>query len=350
MPRRAERGADRREGRRPRRSRRPRSGAAARASRRRPRSTPPPCVSMLSRARAWMRPTSSGSRPTATTGASRRPRFTIAWSAGKIFLKARSPVAPKITSASEGARSRQSPFAFSRWPPNSARSAESRRFPNSSGAARAEALVERRGQHVRRHAGLHRGLDRPAPLAGIRDAALEARELRVLAQRARREVEQPGADHAAAPPQLGDLGQVERVLEVLGMRERRRLGVVALRAPARVGVAQEVEALGVGRHQPVLDAVVHHLDEVPRAVGSAVEEAALAAARRAVASRVYGAPHPRRAPASRRSARAAARSPPRRRSSGSSRARAPTRRRSCRRPRSGARARAASRARTRSSW
>ena len=59
---------------------------------------------MLSRARAWMRIASSGSRPTATTGASSRPRFTIACRAGKIFLKARSPVAPKITNASDGLR------------------------------------------------------------------------------------------------------------------------------------------------------------------------------------------------------------------------------------------------------
>src|SRR5882762_3828120 len=35
------------------------------------------------------------------TGTFRCPRLTIAWSAGKIFLWARSPVAPKKTSASD---------------------------------------------------------------------------------------------------------------------------------------------------------------------------------------------------------------------------------------------------------
>ena len=79
--------------------------------------------------------------------------------------------------------------------------------------------------------------------------------------------------------------QVERVLEVLGMRERRRLGVVAAARGVPASAWRRMfEALGVGRHQPVLDPVVHHLDEVPGAVRAAVQEAALAAARRAVAA------------------------------------------------------------------
>ena len=49
---------------------------------------------------------------TPITGTLRWPRFTIACSAGKIFLYARSPVAPKKTKASEcGNRSSQSPRA-----------------------------------------------------------------------------------------------------------------------------------------------------------------------------------------------------------------------------------------------
>ena len=34
-----------------------------------------------------------------------------------------------------------------------------------------------------------------------------------------------------------------------------------------VGVVQDVQALGVGGHDAVLDAVVNHLHEVPGAVG-----------------------------------------------------------------------------------
>src|SRR5262245_20385492 len=40
---------------------------------------------------------------------------------------------------------------------------------------------------------------------------------------------------------------------------------------AGCGVAEDVEAFGVGLHQPVLDAVVHHLHEVAGAFRSAME-------------------------------------------------------------------------------
>jgi hypothetical protein len=39
------------------------------------------------------------------------------------------------------------------------------------------------------------------------------------------QVEEPRRHHAAAPPQLGDRGEVEVVLVVLGVAERGRLGV-----------------------------------------------------------------------------------------------------------------------------
>src|SRR5579883_3144522 len=57
---------------------------------------------MLSRARCTRLSAERCSRATHTTGTSSRPCFTIAWSAGKIFLYARSPVAPNRTSASDG--------------------------------------------------------------------------------------------------------------------------------------------------------------------------------------------------------------------------------------------------------
>ena len=54
----------------------------------------------------------------------------------------------------------------------------------------------------------------------------------------------------------------------------------ASRAPhADVGVRDDVEALGVRGHQPVLDPVVHHLHEVARAVRPAVVVAVLGRAR-----------------------------------------------------------------------
>ncbi len=42
-----------------------------------------------------------------------------------------------------------------------------------------------------------------------------------------------------------------------------------------MGVVEDVEALGVGGHEAVLDAVVDHFDEVAGAVGAAVEIAVL---------------------------------------------------------------------------
>src|SRR5439155_18427312 len=63
-------------------------------------------------------------------------------------------------------------------------------------------------------------------------------------------VEQPGGNDAAAPPNLRYVRQIELVAAVF--RHRRR-----------IDVAQDVEALGIGLHQPVFDAVMHHLDEMP---------------------------------------------------------------------------------------
>ena len=62
---------------------------------------PPPYFSTLScaRMRNWSRFQPALATP--MTGTSRSPRLAIAWSEGKIFLYARSPVAPKNTSASE---------------------------------------------------------------------------------------------------------------------------------------------------------------------------------------------------------------------------------------------------------
>ena len=82
---------------------------------------------------------------------------------------------------------------------------------------------------------------------------------------------QPGGDDAAAPPDFGDVAEVEIVLVVLGIAERRRFGIDLFRVLADVGVLQDGEALGIGGHDAVLDAVVHHLDEVTGAVGAAVQ-------------------------------------------------------------------------------
>jgi hypothetical protein len=131
---------------------------------------------------------------------------------------------------------------------------------------------------VGRYALVDGGLDRPAALARIGDAAAEVVEPWIVGQGARGEVEQPGADHAAAPPELRNLREIEVVLVVLGVLEGRGLRVGRTVRGSRVRVVQHAEPLRVGGHHSVLDAVVDHLHEVAGAVGSAVQVALLRAA------------------------------------------------------------------------
>src|SRR5438132_871264 len=145
-------------------------------------------------------------------------------------------------------------------------------------SARAEALIERGGENGHGYRLVDGGLDRPASLARVRDPAGEFREGRILHQRGCRQIEQPRGDHAATPPHLGDLAQIEIVLVVLRVPQRRRLGVDRMRSLSRVGAVQDAQAFGIRRHDAVLDSVVNHLDERAGAVRSAVEIALLGGA------------------------------------------------------------------------
>ena len=243
---------------------------------------------MLSRTRSISCVAFQPALATPITGTVSRPRRTSWYSDGKIFLWHRSPVAPNSTSASAVAArpwrcydllgptfspcsrgGRRTPGAWPRAPCRRTRP-----------AARLEARVQRRGEHVRRHALLDGGLDRPAALAGIGDPSGEARQRRILRQRLGRQIQQPRGDDAAAAPHFGDLRHIERVLEQARVGERRGLGVLAaLVIQADVGVLEDVEAFRVGGHQAVLDAVVDHLHEVAGAVAAAVQ---IALRRRAV--------------------------------------------------------------------
>ena len=73
------------------------------------------------------------------------------------------------------------------------------------------------------------------------------------------ELEQPAPHDGAVLPERGDLREVE--LE-------------------RLGGVHELEALGVGLHEPVLDPVVHHLHEVAGAGRADVRVAVLRSERR----------------------------------------------------------------------
>ncbi len=150
------------------------------------------------------------------------------------------------------------------WPPKPARIAD--RIFSRKGVllARAEARKERRRQHFGRHRLLDRGLDGPAAFAGILDEAGVAIERRILprAPTALRSSSQDG-DHAAAPPHLGDVGEIE----VEAMRLRQRLDIGVLRRMSKPSA--------IGLHHPVFDAVVDHLDEMPGADRAGMDIAVL---------------------------------------------------------------------------
>ena len=104
---------------------------------------------------------------------------------------------------------------------------------------------------------------------------MEIRQVGIAAQRARRQVQQPGRNHAAAPPDLGNLRDIDLVAIVLRMTQRRGLGIDLVLRQADIGIADDVEPFRIGGHQAVFDAVVHHLDEMPRAIRSAMQVAEL---------------------------------------------------------------------------
>jgi hypothetical protein len=69
-------------------------------------------------------------------------------------------------------------------------------------------------------------------------------------------------------------------LVVLGNAKRRRFGVHRVQLFPNVRRAQNAEPLRIGRHQPVLDAVVDHLDEMTRPTWSAMQVAGFGGAGR----------------------------------------------------------------------
>ena len=108
------------------------------------------------------------------------------------------------------------------------------------------------------------------------------------------EVEEPRRHDAAATPELRDGGEVEGIAVELGKRERRGLGVsFALLEPC-ARVLEDAEPFREGGHEPVLDAVVDHLHEVPGAALAAVEIAVLLRGDLVPARRARGCVDPRR--------------------------------------------------------
>ena len=245
-------------------------------------------------------------------------------------------MAPKKTSASADSAAALTVALSSRRARRTARASPTWTLFANVQVARGEARVQRARQHRRRHALLDRGERGPAALAGVRHAAGELLQVgRLVRARARsgraatRRSRCRGARPRRRPAGRGRTGTP---------RDRR---AASSRRPPRgrvlpaFGVLEDVEALGVGGHHPVLDAVVDHLHEVAGAGRAAVQVALLAGLQLAVACRACAGPPRRRARALEDRFEARRRRRRRRRSSASSRARGPRRRRWCRRRRSG---------------
>ena len=102
------------------------------------------------------------------------------------------------------------------------------------------------------HRQVHRFLDCPPAFAGVVNVGLQTLQAWIFFQRRRRQVQQPRAHHAAIAPSLGDFRQVQVELG-LGL--------------------QNLEPFGVGLHQAILHAVVHHFHKVSRPGGADVAQA-----------------------------------------------------------------------------
>ena len=128
---------------------------------------------------------------------------------------------------------------------------------------------------MRGHALVDGGLDRPAAFARVGDAPGKFAQHGILYQRRGREIEQPGRDHAAAPPDLYNVGEVKVVFVVLGIAQRRRFCIDCAGLRADIGGFEHPEPFGICRHHSVFDSVVDHFDEMAGTMGSAMQIALL---------------------------------------------------------------------------
>src|SRR5262249_49005464 len=174
------------------------------------------------------------------TGTVRCPRLTIACSAGKIFLYARSPVAPKKTRASEWESCIASSSGGGFFQVSTELIAQRReQFVGEIGlAARAKPFIQGGRQDVRGHGLVDSGLDRPAPLARVRHPPGEVRQSRIRDEGGRREIQQPRRDHTATSPHLRNVREMELVLVVFGVAQWRRLSIDRVVVFADVGGTQ----------------------------------------------------------------------------------------------------------------
>src|SRR5206468_6722869 len=124
---------------------------------------------------------------------------------------------------------------------------------------------------MRGHCLVDSGFDRPSTFTRIRHAPLERGKCWVREQRGGGEVQQPGGDHAAAPPDFGNILKVEVVLIMFGIAQRRRFGINSGLLLTDVSGPENAQSFRICGHEPILDSVMHHFDEVSRAAWTAMQ-------------------------------------------------------------------------------
>src|SRR2546421_11707099 len=127
--------------------------------------------------------------------------------------------------------------------------------------------------------------DSPTSLARISNMASEMVESGVLEQGTGRKVQEPGTDDTATTPQFSDIWDVQIVLVVLWVAQWCCFGINLLLVFANIGVTQDIQSLGISRHDTVLNTVVNHFDEVTSTVRPTVQIALLSCPSYLLASR-----------------------------------------------------------------
>src|SRR5581483_8943603 len=78
-------------------------------------------------------------------------------------------------------------------------------------------------------------------------------------------------DHAAAPPNLGDIAEVEIKLIMRGLTEGGGLGICRAILLADICVFQNIKTFGVGAPQTIFNSVVYHFHKMSGTGGTTIE-------------------------------------------------------------------------------
>src|SRR6266852_5044378 len=100
---------------------------------------------------------------------------------------------------------------------------------------------------------------------------MEVGQVKTLEECVGSKIQQPRTSAAATTPKLRHIGEVEIILVVLRISQRRSLGIDLLLMFANVCMMQDVQALSVGGHDAVFNTIMDHFDEVTSTIRPTVQ-------------------------------------------------------------------------------